>query len=73
MHRVMHRLNDAWAYSADNPLHSETFLKHVVKMHGLAATDTDLVFERVRGNGFLQKNLARAGAWATGSLAVGLS
>lgn len=55
MHRVMNRLNDALAYSADNPLHSETFLKHVVEMHGLSAANTDLVFERVRGNGFLQK------------------
>ena len=55
MHQVMHRLDDARLYSQQKPLHSESFLKNVVESHQLTATDTDLIFERVRGNGFLHR------------------
>ena len=55
MKRVMHRLDEAFPSSEQTPSQSEIFLKYVVDRNGLNTVDTDIVIERVRGNGFLHQ------------------
>lgn len=53
--KIAHRLDDALLYAGQHRMHSESFLKHVVESKGLAKADTDIVFQRVRGHGFMQQ------------------